>query len=72
MRVMPQAFIISTASKKDVDWLKGIYTEKWGGDICVSRGKVQKVDDFTGGFVAEMPEQNVGLSHIQLPAWSLK
>src|SRR5208283_896292 len=41
-------------------WIKNIYIQTWSGDICVSRGKVQKVDDFTGGFVAEISGQNVG------------
>jgi N-acetylglutamate synthase-like GNAT family acetyltransferase len=57
---MPQKFTINPAMKKDADWIKGIYTEKWGGDICVSRGKVQKYNDFTGGFVTEISGQNVG------------
>lgn len=57
---MPQGFRIRKIEPKDLDWIKGIYIQKWGGDICVSRGKVQKVDDFTGGFVAKTSEQNTG------------
>ena len=57
---MHQRFTVKTASKIDMEWIKDIYIQTWGGDICVSRGKVQKVDDFSGGFVAEMSGQNVG------------
>ena len=49
----PEQYAINTASKTDFEWIKELYTRTWSGDICVSRGKVQKVDDFTGGFVAE-------------------
>jgi len=57
---MPQRFIVKTVSKNDADWVKNLFIQYWGGDICISRGKVQKVDDFTGGFIAETLEQNVG------------
>jgi N-acetylglutamate synthase-like GNAT family acetyltransferase len=53
-------FTVKKSTKKDMEWIKDIYIQTWGGDICVSRGKVQKVDDFTGGFVAETPDKNVG------------
>ena len=54
----PEQYAINTASKTDFEWIKELYTRTWSGDICVSRGKVQKVDDFTGGFVAETGGQN--------------
>jgi len=57
---MPQRFIVKTVSKNDADWVKNLFIQYWGGDICISRGKVQKVDDFTGGFIVETLEQNVG------------
>ena len=56
----PEQYAINTASKTDFEWIKELYTRTWSGDICVSRGKVQKVDDFTGGFVAETGGQNFG------------
>jgi N-acetylglutamate synthase-like GNAT family acetyltransferase len=56
--VKPEQYAINTASKTDFEWIKELYTRTWSGDICVSRGKVQKVDDFTGGFVAETGGQN--------------
>jgi len=58
--VKPEQYAINTASKTDFEWIKELYTRTWSGDICVSRGKVQKVDDFTGGFVAETGGQNTG------------
>ena len=57
---MSQKFKVKAASKKDFEWIKDIYIQTWGGDLCVSRGKVQKVDDFTGGFVAEASNKNIG------------
>ena len=57
---MPERFTITPVTKKDADWVKNLFIRYWGGDICVSRGKVQKVDDFTGGFIAKTPEQNIG------------
>jgi N-acetylglutamate synthase-like GNAT family acetyltransferase len=56
----PQEFTIVPVTKKDADWVKELYARTWSGDICVSRGKVQKVDDFTGGFVAKTGGQNTG------------
>jgi len=55
-----EKYTIKTASKTDFEWIKKLYARTWSGDICVSRGKVQKVDDFTGGFVAETGGQNFG------------
>ena len=57
---MPKRFIVKIVSKNDADWVKNLFIRYWGGDICVSRGKVQKVDDFTGGFVAEASNKNIG------------
>ena len=57
----PKRFTIRIASKIDMEWIKDIYIQTWGGDICVSRGKVRKVDNFTGGFVAKILGQNTGL-----------
>ena len=56
----PEKYTIKTASNTDFEWIKELYSRTWSGDICVSRGKVQKVDDFTGGFVAETGGQNAG------------
>ena len=56
----PEKYTIKTAAKADFEWIKELYRQYWSGDICVSRGKVQKVDDFTGGFVAETGGQNTG------------
>jgi len=58
--VNPEKYTIKTAAKADFEWIKELYRQYWSGDICVSRGKVQKVDDFTGGFVAETGGQNTG------------
>ena len=58
---MPQEFTIRTSTKKDFEWMKGIYIQYWGGDIIVSRGKIQKIDDFTGGFIAEISNIKKGL-----------
>jgi len=58
--VKPEKYTIKTAAKADFEWIKELYRQYWSGDICVSRGKVQKVDDFTGGFVAETGGQNTG------------
>jgi N-acetylglutamate synthase-like GNAT family acetyltransferase len=58
--VNPEKYMIKTAAKTDFEWIKELYAQTWSGDICVSRGKVQKVDDFTGGFVAETGGQNTG------------
>ena len=55
-----ETYTIKTAAKTDFEWIKALYARTWSGDICVSRGKVQKVDDFTGGFVAETGGQNAG------------
>ena len=55
-----EKYTIKTAAKTDLEWIKTLYARTWSGDICVSRGKVQKVDDFTGGFVAETGGQNFG------------
>ena len=55
-----EKYTIKPAAKKDFEWIKELYARTWSGDICVSRGKVQKVDDFTGGFVAETGGQNTG------------
>jgi N-acetylglutamate synthase-like GNAT family acetyltransferase len=55
--VKPEQYTIKTAAKTDFGWIKELYARTWSGDICVSRGKVQKVDDFTGGFVAEVGGQ---------------
>ena len=56
----PEKYTIKPTAKADFEWIKELYARTWSGDICVSRGKVQKVDDFTGGFVAETGEQNTG------------
>ena len=56
----PEKYTIKPAAKADFEWIKELYRQYWSGDICVSRGKVQKVDDFTGGFVAETGGQNTG------------
>jgi len=58
--VNPEKHTIKPAVKADFEWIKELYRQYWSGDICVSRGKVQKVDDFTGGFVAETSGQNTG------------
>jgi N-acetylglutamate synthase-like GNAT family acetyltransferase len=58
--MLPQRFLINAASANDFEWIKELYIQTWGGDIFVSRGKIQKVDDFTGGFVAEISGQNIG------------
>jgi N-acetylglutamate synthase-like GNAT family acetyltransferase len=57
---MPEKFTITPITKNDAEWVKKLFIQYWGGDICVSRGKVQKVDDFTGGFIAKTQEQNTG------------
>ena len=57
---MPEKFTVTPITKNDVEWVKNLFIQYWGGDICVSRGKVQKVDDFTGGFIAKIPKQNAG------------
>jgi N-acetylglutamate synthase-like GNAT family acetyltransferase len=59
-KMVTQEFTVKAASKAGMEWIKELYIQNWGGDICVSRGKVQKIDDFTGGFVAESAGQNVG------------
>ena len=56
----PEKYTIKPTAKADFEWIKELYARTWSGDICVSRGKVQKVDDFTGGFVAETGRQNTG------------
>ena len=48
----PENYTIKTAAKTDFEWIKELYALTWSGDICVSRCKVQKVYDFTGGFVS--------------------
>jgi len=58
--VKPENTRFKTAAKADFEWIKELYRQYWSGDICVSRGKVQKVDDFTGGFVAETGGQKYG------------
>jgi N-acetylglutamate synthase-like GNAT family acetyltransferase len=58
--VNPEKYTIKTALKTDFEWIKEVYARTWSGDVCVSRGKVQKVDDFTGGFMAETDGQNTG------------
>ena len=56
----PEKYTIKTAAKADFAWIKELYVRTWSGDVCVSRGKVQKVDDFTGRFVAETAGQPTG------------
>ena len=70
--MLPQRFLINAASANDFEWIKELYIQTWGGDICVSRGKIQKVDDFTGGFVAEISKQNVGFITYTITALELE
>jgi N-acetylglutamate synthase-like GNAT family acetyltransferase len=58
---MPQKFTIRTINQKDVDWIKSVYIQYWSGDIIVSRGKIKKINDFTGGYIAEISNVKKGL-----------
>ena len=45
----------------DTDWIKQVFIQNWGGDFVVSRGKVHKIEEFNGGYIAEQRNKKVGL-----------
>ena len=46
---------------KDQKWIKRVFIQNWGGDFVVSRGKVYRIEEFDGGFIAERQNKRVGL-----------
>jgi DNA-3-methyladenine glycosylase I len=45
----------------DTDWIKEIFIQYWGGDFVVSRGKVHKIEEFNGVYIAEQQSKKIGL-----------
>jgi N-acetylglutamate synthase-like GNAT family acetyltransferase len=46
---------------EDNDWIKEIFNRYWSGGFILSRGKIIKIDEFTGGYIAEKLNEKVGL-----------
>jgi ribosomal protein S18 acetylase RimI-like enzyme len=63
---MKSKFAIRKIGPEDKDWINEIFYRNWGGDFIVSRGKIIKIDDFSGRYIAENPNKNVGLITCQI------
>jgi len=46
---------------QDMEWIKQVFIQYWGGDFVVSRGKVHRIEEFNGGYIAEQRNKKVGL-----------
>ncbi|MFH1825409.1 MAG: GNAT family N-acetyltransferase [Candidatus Firestonebacteria bacterium] len=44
----------------DIDWIKTIFNQRWGGDFIITRGKVHKPETLSG-FIAEVDSKKKGL-----------
>lgn len=58
---MTNGFEIKKTESKDTDWIKDIFIQYWHGDLIVSKGKIQRIDQFTGGYKAEIDSEKIGL-----------
>ena len=58
---MASMFTLRKVSSDDQAWIKDVFIQHWGGDFVVSRGKVQKIEEFDGGFIVEQNNKKVGL-----------
>jgi len=58
---MISKYKIRKIEPKDAEWIKSIYIRYWGGDFVVSRGKVIKIEEFNGGYIAEQSNEKAGL-----------
>ena len=58
---MTTGFTIREIETQDTEWIKQVFIQYWGGDFVVSRGKVHKIEEFNGGYIAERRNQKVGL-----------
>jgi len=44
----------------DIDWIKNVFNQRWGGDFIITRGKIHKPEALDG-FVAEADGEKFGL-----------
>jgi len=44
----------------DVNWIKTVFNQRWGGDFIITRGKVHKPETLSG-FIAEVDNKKKGL-----------
>jgi N-acetylglutamate synthase-like GNAT family acetyltransferase len=58
---MISKYKIRIIEPNDAEWIKSIYIQYWGGDFVVSRGKVIKIEEFNGGYIAEQRNKKSGL-----------
>jgi N-acetylglutamate synthase-like GNAT family acetyltransferase len=58
---MISKYKIRKIEPKDAEWIKSIYIQYWGGGFVVSRGKVIKIEEFDGGYIAEQRNKKAGL-----------
>lgn len=58
---MAIGFTIRETKTQDTEWIKQLYVQTWGGDFVVSRGKILKIEEFNGGYIAEQRNKKVGL-----------
>lgn len=58
---MATGFTVRKVGPEDNTWIKQVFIQNWGGDFVVSRGKVYKIEEFSGGYIAERRNNKVGL-----------
>lgn len=58
---MTPKFTIREIRPEDTEWKKQVFIQYWGGDFVVSRGKVRRIEEFNGGYIAEQRNKKVGL-----------
>lgn len=51
---------IRKTKSDDMDWMRNIFSRRWGGNFIVSRGKIYKPEELEG-FVAEVNKGKRGL-----------
>lgn len=51
---------IRKTNSSDLEWIRNLFINNWGGDFIVSRGKIQKPENLEG-FIAEENGEKVGL-----------
>lgn len=44
----------------DVDWIKNVFNQRWGGDFIVTRGKIHRLETLDS-FIAEVDDKKEGL-----------
>ncbi len=58
---MEPKFSVRKIKPEDNEWIKQVFIQNWGGDFVVSKGKIYKVEEFDGGFIAEQHINKLGL-----------